>query len=170
LLGDFFLLVLTFFIAIVIVQYLKIIDSEKPMEIRADAYFRTSEYILDQHKHSKLRGVIEDSIFSEIQKYFDAGRLQRIQIEGHTDNVPPTRQLNQVRVWSTNRELSLFRANTVCSIIEEIATERLSPDRLAEFKAKLFPGGYGEFLPKGPNDTEKNRAKNRRIEIRMVIK
>jgi len=33
---------------------------------------------------------------------------------------------------------------------------------------QMIAAGYGEFHPAYPNDTESNRAKNRRIEITLV--
>jgi chemotaxis protein MotB len=31
--------------------------------------------------------------------------------------------------------------------------------------ARLSAAGYGQYHPRGPNDTEANRAKNRRVDL-----
>ncbi len=74
-------------------------------------------------------------------------------IEGHTDNVP-------VRGgrFRSNWELSIARA---VSVIDFFVSEGLSP-------GKLVAGGYGEYHPAFPNDTDEHRAKNRRIEITII--
>lgn len=73
--------------------------------------------------------------------------------EGHTDNVPiHTAQYN------SNWELSSARA---FSVIYYFINKGLAPER-------LIAHGLGEFRPAAPNETEADRAKNRRIEITVV--
>ncbi len=74
-------------------------------------------------------------------------------IEGHTDTVP-------VRggAFHSNWELSIARA---VGVVNFFTASGLSPKQ-------LIAAGYGEFHPAFPNDTEANRAKNRRIEISIV--
>jgi len=73
-----------------------------------------------------------------------------IVVEGHTD---ASRMLG--RKFASNRELSLMRA---FSVIDYLIKSGVSPARITAF-------GYGEFRPVAANDTEPNRAKNRRIEV-----
>jgi chemotaxis protein MotB len=73
--------------------------------------------------------------------------------EGHTDNVPiHTAQYN------SNWELSSARA---FSVIYYFINKGLSPERLVAH-------GFGEFRPAHSNETDVDRAKNRRIEITVV--
>lgn len=75
-------------------------------------------------------------------------------VEGHTDDRPITGGK-----FRSNWELSAARAFSVIRyFIEE---ENIKPERLSAV-------GYGEHRPLYPNDTEENRAKNRRIEINIV--
>lgn len=75
-------------------------------------------------------------------------------IEGYTDNVP----MNNNN-FSSNWELSTGRA---LSVLRYLSEERnVDPTRLA---AK----GYGEYHPIVPNDSESNKAKNRRVNIVLV--
>ncbi|HEX7085421.1 MAG TPA: flagellar motor protein MotB [Vicinamibacterales bacterium] len=74
-----------------------------------------------------------------------------IRVEGHTDDVP----IHTPR-FASNWELSTARATTVVAFfIEQIG---ISPDRLSA-------AGYGEFHPRVPNDSDANRARNRRVDI-----
>ena len=73
--------------------------------------------------------------------------------EGHTDNVPIHNQQ-----FDSNWELSSARA---FSVIYFFLNNGISPER-------LIAHGFGEFRPAYANDTESNRAKNRRIEITVV--
>jgi len=76
---------------------------------------------------------------------------KHIRIEGHTDNVP----IN-TREFPSNWELSTARAvNVVKYMIEE---HNFSPNILSA-------AGYGEYRPIAPNDSDKNRALNRRVDI-----
>lgn len=75
----------------------------------------------------------------------------KIQIEGHTDNLPI-----KTPQFPSNWELSTSRAvNVLRYLIENnmIASNRLSAV------------GFGEFQPIAPNISAENRAKNRRVEI-----
>ena len=75
-------------------------------------------------------------------------------VEGHTDDKPISRG-----DFHSNWELSVARAfGVIRYFIEE---ENIPPQRLSAV-------GYGEYKPLYPNDTEENRAKNRRIEINIV--
>lgn len=77
----------------------------------------------------------------------------RIIAEGHTDNIPI-----HTSEFSSNWELSSARA---FSVIYYFINKGLPPDRLVAH-------GFGEFRPAYSNDTEADRAKNRRIEITIV--
>lgn len=75
-------------------------------------------------------------------------------VEGYTDNVPMNNSL-----FSSNWELSTGRA---LSVLRYLSEERsVDPTRLS---AK----GYGEYHPIVPNDSESNKAKNRRVNIVLV--
>lgn len=90
---------------------------------------------------SKLAGII-------------AGVPYNITVEGHTDNVP----ISNYR-YESNWELSTDRAvNVVKYFIEE---KKLNPIRFTA-------AGYGEYKPLVPNNSDKNRAHNRRVNILIV--
>ncbi len=79
-----------------------------------------------------------------------------IQIEGHTDNVP----INTVR-FKSNWELSAARAISVGKhIIENNGIN----------ESKVACTGYGEYRPIAPNDTAENRTKNRRVEVKLILR
>ena len=73
----------------------------------------------------------------------------KIEIAGHTDNKGDKKY---------NQTLSQKRAETVVNYIVKkgIAITRLT--------AK----GYGDTTPIAPNDTEENKAKNRRTELKVL--
>jgi len=76
--------------------------------------------------------------------------IRFIRIEGHTAEAPPGTSTVD------DRELSTDRANAVLKYFE---------DRYIKDPSKLMAVGYGMYRPVAPNDTEENRAKNRRVEI-----
>jgi chemotaxis protein MotB len=82
---------------------------------------------------------------------------RQINVEGHTDNVPISSRLRDK--FPTNWELSTARATNVVRYLKEKVG--LDP-RL------LVAGGFAEFRPVEPNDTEEGKAKNRRIEIVLI--
>ena len=86
---------------------------------------------------------------------------QKIQIEGHTDNVPIV-----TLQFPSNWELSSARAIAVLRLFEEIGINQRT----------LMATGYGKYRPAAgdstnierANETPAKRAKNRRIEIVLV--
>lgn len=72
-------------------------------------------------------------------------------VAGHTDDRPT----GGAR-YPSNWELSVYRALSVHAYL--LRTSGVEPVRLA-------PGGYGDTRPMVPNDSDENRAKNRRVEF-----
>ncbi len=72
-------------------------------------------------------------------------------IMGHTDNIP-TRKGK----YKSNWELSFYRSLSVLFYLTD--SQGLKPQRLAS-------GGYGGLMPRCPNNSKENRAKNRRVEF-----
>lgn len=80
----------------------------------------------------------------------------RIDVRGHTDNVPIRGELT--RRYPSNWELAAARASSVVRVLEGrgVGAQRLSAVSL------------GEYHPVVSNKTPEGRAKNRRIEIRLI--
>lgn len=94
--------------------------------------------------------VIEDEyVFEQVMERLNEDPELRIEIVGHTDDVGPTR---------FNQRLSELRAQAIFDILEELGAD---PDRMTSL-------GKGEGEPLVPNDTEENRAENRRVEIVFI--
>lgn len=72
-------------------------------------------------------------------------------VAGHTDDRPTAGAR-----YPSNWELSAYRALSVRNYL--VRTSGVEPSRLA-------PGGYGDTRPLVPNDSDENRAKNRRVEF-----
>ncbi|HOO76396.1 MAG TPA: flagellar motor protein MotB [bacterium] len=81
-----------------------------------------------------------------------------IRIEGHTDSVPihPCHR----RRFPSNWELSSARA---------VAAGRYLIEHGGIPASLISVSGYGDSLPRFPNDTPEHRARNRRIEFHMYI-
>lgn len=94
--------------------------------------------------------LILDSIKSEMQD-----GVKQIHVDGHTDNVP----MNGFGQYPTNWELSSVRASHVARVIIDKAD--FPPDR-------IVVTGYGEYRPLKPNNSDDNRALNRRVEIKIL--
>lgn len=90
---------------------------------------------------------------SEVGKVLATIGDRRFQVEGHTDNVP----ISTSR-FPSNWELSAARALAVVKLLIDSGVKETS----------LSGAGYGEFSPRVPNDSAKQREQNRRIEIVLV--
>ncbi|AKL95473.1 flagellar motor protein MotB [Clostridium aceticum] len=98
----------------------------------------------------------EDSkeILAAIAEFLEEPEFEEkfVNVEGHTDTDP----LRPNAKYETNWELSVARAaNVVRLLIEDIG---LQP-------ARFSASGYGEYQPVALNDTQENKAKNRRVDI-----
>ncbi len=83
-----------------------------------------------------------------------ASQGSRVVIEGHTDNIPTGKP------HVGNKDLSLRRARVIADIL---VAHGISPDRISVI-------GYGDAQPIDSNDTEEGRAKNRRVEVKLIPK
>ena len=86
---------------------------------------------------------------NRLMKFMNDNPAIRIEIAAHTDDVGSNEH---------NLRLSNKRAASVVSFLAENA---ISEERLQT-------KGYGELQPVAPNDSAENRAKNRRVEIRII--
>jgi chemotaxis protein MotB len=83
---------------------------------------------------------------------------KQVRVAGHTDNVPIGYRIKDR--FPTNWELSTARATTVARYLQD---KGIDPNVLSA-------AGYSEYRPVAPNDTDENKAKNRRIEIDLIPK
>ena len=74
-----------------------------------------------------------------------------VRVEGHTDDVPI-----YTAEYRSNWELSTARASSVVTYL--VGEMGMQPERFAI-------AGYGEFRPQVPNESDANRAMNRRVDI-----
>jgi len=78
-----------------------------------------------------------------------------IRIEGHTDDTPV-----EGGKFKSNWELSVARA---ISVLRYFISKGIPPQRLSV-------AGYGPYKPLYPNDTPEHRARNRRVDIVILVK
>jgi chemotaxis protein MotB len=153
---------------------------QKPQEIAKLAELLPSFQFLNQELHDEIesgkvqvhlgpRGLVvslkeaaffpsgDDSLnasgYAPIAKIADS--IQRlpnpVRLEGHTDAIP----INNER-FRSNWELSAARA---IAMLEILSTRYGVP------KEKLAVAGYADTVPLEPNDTDRGRARNRRVDI-----
>lgn len=99
-------------------------------------------------------GPLLGAIAPALQEYL-AQHDELIMVSGFTDDLALTAS---VRGYADNWELSAQRALTVT---RALAAAGVPADR-------LFAAGFGEAHPVAPNDTDENRARNRRVEISPI--
>ena len=103
-------------------------------------YFKTGSAELDKESEPLLNSG------ADIAKRCPSVKFR---VEGHTDNVGGRR---------FNQRLSEERAK---SVVDYLIAKGVVADRISS-------AGYGETRPVAPNDSEANRAKNRRIEFKVT--
>ncbi len=108
--------------------------------------------ILEQPKFDFNKAVIKpdsDSLLSEVAKVMtDHPEIKFVRVEGHTDNVGSAEY---------NKKLSQQRADAV---VKWLSSHGIAADRLKAV-------GVGKERELVPNDTEANRALNRRVEFHI---
>lgn len=105
--------------------------------------FRSGQDVIHDVPYSTIDNLVKEIL---------ASPGNRILIEGHTDNIP-TGKLDR-----DNMDLSYRRAKAIANILilHDIPKERISVS------------GYGDTRPIGSNNTEEGRAKNRRVEVKLM--
>lgn len=88
-------------------------------------------------------------VLNRLLGYMQSGEIKKIEISGHTDSKGND---------DYNQALSQRRVNSVKAFLRQ---NGINEDRMV---AK----GYGESQPSVPNDTPENRAKNRRVEFKIL--
>lgn len=111
------------------------------IQITGKILFQSGSAVLIKSAQPILDKIIE--IVKEYPEY-------NINIKGYTDNVPIS-----TAQFPSNWELSAIRATTV---LKYFIMAKISPERLTAT-------GYGELQPLVSNNTEENRARNRRVEF-----
>lgn len=117
-----------------------VVVTEKSIELRDSVFFETNRSTIDQRSAPLL-----DQIASALQAHPE---IQSVVIEGHTDDRGSKKK---------NIDLSQQRAAAVRAALVQrgVAADRLRAQ------------GFGPERPVVDNETEENRAKNRRVELRI---
>jgi chemotaxis protein MotB len=113
------------------------------IELNASVLFAQGEATLQQEAREVLgavAGLLKDA-------------PQRIEVEGHTDNLPITNER-----FASNWELSAVRAASVVRLFIESGVQDV----------RLSAIGYGATRPVAPNDTPANQARNRRVAVMIL--
>lgn len=191
--GDMITFVASFFILLFIVTY----NSEQEqnflsqLQLKLGSESKTQERTTEELFVSKIQGFIEKEKLEDQAKVlvdeqkiklimnppvlFESGHAEirpeglrilqgfapifkgtknPVIVEGHTDDLPI-----QTVAFASNWELSFKRAFSVMKVFMENFG----------FTPKQLTGvGYGEYHPIVPNDSDENRARNRRIEISVI--
>ncbi len=105
-------------------------------------FFETGKATLKPESYPQLEQVV---------KFMDSNPTLRMEISGHTDNTGSLR---------VNTRLSQQRAE---SVVEYLVEHGIDADRLDAM-------GYAFSQPIAPNDTPEGRARNRRVEFKILSK
>jgi outer membrane protein OmpA-like peptidoglycan-associated protein len=123
----------------VLLSYVEIINEKLPIPLE-NVFFEFNEYKLKPESYSELNRLV---------KFIQKNAGMKVEIAGHTDNVGTTEY---------NKKLSQQRANAV---VEYLLSNGID-------KSSLIAVGYGETKPVATNDTDEGKAKNRRVEFRVL--
>jgi chemotaxis protein MotB len=78
----------------------------------------------------------------------------QVEVQGHTDDLPPPAESG----YASNWDVAAARA---AAVVRQLVAHGIKPERIRAVS-------YGASRPVAPNDTEEDRARNRRIEIRLI--
>lgn len=117
-------------------------------EIKKGVKYPLEGVVFEQSKTSLIKGA--DEKLEGLVQYLKQNPKAQIEIVGHTDNEGSDQRLNQ--------RLSEFRAKVVAN---HLFNKGIPADRMITL-------GKGSSEPVAPNDSDENRAKNRRIEIMIL--
>ncbi len=126
-------------------------DSQRLRNIINSIHMEEVLLISDEIYFDRGSSVIKDESADEMNRIANIlkSRSEIVRIEGHTDDTGNA---------TINQKLSLERAE---SIRKQLIAKGID-------KKRLEIRGYGSSNPVVPNDSEKNRAKNRRVEFIII--
>ena len=113
------------------------------IQIQASFLFPTNGANLTKEGVGVIKGISKGLLDA-----LDTGDV--VMVSGFTDDIPFNSSTNY-----TNWNLSTERA---VNVVKTLIAQGFPPDR-------LFAAGFGEHMPKYPNDSEEHRRLNRRVEI-----
>mgnify|MGYP002782035494 FL=1 len=105
-----------------------------------DILFEYNSYEVKEESHGELFRVI---------KLMKENPEMTVEVAAHTDNIGGD---------AFNKKLSDRRAKFVVDFMTDREIQEI----------RLRPVGYGKSMPMVPNDSEANRAKNRRLELKIL--
>ncbi|NNL85129.1 MAG: OmpA family protein [Myxococcales bacterium] len=123
-------------------------------QLREGLRLNLSQEILFATGSARLNGAGRSVIATVAARLADLEH--RVEVQGHTDNVAITGAL--ALRYPSNWELAAARASEVVRLLER---EGVGAERMTAVS-------YGEHYPVAPNDSPEGRARNRRIEIRLL--
>ncbi len=116
-----------------------IIESGEPIVLQ-NIFFETGKYDLKKESYNELK---------RLAKFLEEDVSVKIEISGHTDNVGSQ---------ESNKRLSQNRANAVKKYLVSLG--------IAE--SRIRAEGFGQLKPIETNSTAEGRAKNRRVEFKVI--
>ena len=162
-------------------QLAKLREQQRQQKERLDRYRQLAQRLADTFKSGQLSVKVRDgklviemsddvlfdsgqarvnkngrSVLGQLAKVLKEVKDREFLVAGHTDDVP----LGSGHKFEDNWDLSTARA---ANVVRLLAEKGVSPNGLAA-------AGYGKHDPIASNETEKGRAKNRRIEIILMPK
>lgn len=132
------------------VEVPKVVHQNEPAAITEQDLKKT--IMLDNIYFERAKPIVLTESYPSIDKLAEVLLIRPklyIQIVGHTDNVGDK---DALRILSEQR----------AEAIKTLLIERGVPS------ARIDTHGYGDTKPLGPNDTEANKSKNRRVEIKII--
>ena len=131
-------------------------DEDINIEVKKGVvYISLSDKMLFKTGSDQIQPRAED-VLGKIAKVVKDYQNLEIMVEGHTDNVPISRDC-----YTDNWDLSVKRATSVVRTLQ--VKYGVKPERMTA-------GGRGEYVPKASNDTDKGKSLNRRTEIIILPK
>lgn len=122
---------------------LEIDDAQVRILIGSEALFASGE--------AEIRDAMRP-VLGKVSRVLES-TIGSILVAGHTDNSPIATSR-----YPSNWHLSLARATSVSDFLAATA----------DLGGRLWPEGRGEAEPRFANDSEENRARNRRVEITLI--
>lgn len=120
----------------------KAVRKEEEIKILEKVYFEYDKAVIKEESYDVL-----DQVGLILRTNPD---IEEIEIQGHTDDIGSDEY---------NRELSRQRAKAV----KQYLSEKAGID-----EGRLLSEGFGSSQPLVPNNSDKNRAKNRRVEFKIL--